>query len=259
MFRIIPLCLILLITTSCFTHYKEAVNSLRGSMVCCGSMTEFKYEPILKEKGLTFKIDDSSSAYMFESGKSFFRAFALPKRDSPYYVNVKSFGLGGHIREAHIFYPQLSLLDEKYILLKQSGPADFSLKKAGLMEMVSISWTALRVKFEGSIFVDSPQARYIVIFTTDHLLNSSSPFSTLRAIPIIFPGFVTVLPAGMETERIAHSPFGLLHIAISDKPSPVSEKTLNGVFLFSPAKALTSHLNSNREKNQKVSILGGCL
>ena len=220
MLRMIPLCLILLITTTCAVHYKKAVDSLRESKECCRSMAEFKYEPIPEGEGINYKIDESSPAFVFQSGKSFFKALTLPKKDSPYYIHVKSFGLGEQIRDAHIFYPQLALLDEKFNILKQSDPADSSLKKAGVAETASISWTALPVKFEGSFFIDSPNARYIVIFTTEKLLNSSSPFLTTRTVPMVLPGATGAIPLGNETVYIPHSPFGILHIRIVNKPLP---------------------------------------
>lgn len=223
MLRMIPWCLMAVITTSCAVHYQKAVDSLRESKVCCGSMAEFTYEPIPKEGVVNFKIDQSTTAFTFASGKSFFKAFALPKRESPYYIHVKSFGLGEQIREAHIFYPQAVLLDEKCIALKQSDPADFSLKKAGPAETASVSWTALPIKVQGSVFVDGPQARYIVLFTTEKLLASSSPFVAMSTLPVIVPGIVTALPGGQERVRIRHSPFGMIHIDIADKPLPVTE------------------------------------
>jgi len=223
MLRMIPWCLMVAIMMSCAVHYQKAVDSLKGSMVCCGSMAEFNYEPIPKEDAVNVTIDQSSAAFTFPSGKSFFKAFALPKREGSYYIHVKSFGLGEQIRDAHVFYPQALLLDDKFIVLKQSDPADFSLKKAGPAETASVSWTALPIKVQGSVFVDGPQARYIVLFTTEKLLASSSLFVTMSTLPVILPGIVTVLPGGRERVRIRHSPFGMLHINIADKPLPVTE------------------------------------
>jgi len=228
MLRIIPLCLIMLITTSCFVDYKTAVDSLKESAVCCGSLAEFKYEPIPKEGVISFKIDKSSAAFMFQSGKSYFKAFALPMREGPYYLHIKSFGLGEQIRDAHIFYPQVALLDEQFTVLKQSDSADFSLKKAGPAETASVSWTALPIKVEGSFLVENPQTKHIVLFTSDKLLAASSPFLTMSTLPVILPGIVTALPAGQERVRIRHSPFGMLHIEIADKPLPVADEIPHG-------------------------------
>jgi hypothetical protein len=225
-FRIF-LCLTLLLTTSCAVNYEKAMNHLIQSKDCCGSMAEFDYESIPGIEGITFKIDESSPAFVFQSGKSLFKAFQLPRVEAPYYIQVKSFGLGEHISKAHIFYPQLALLSDNFDVLKQSDAHEFSLKKGGLGETASISWTALPIKVEGSLFVDNPRAKYVVIFTNKKLLDSSSSFTTVSYIPLILPGVAGVLPAGKKSVPIPHSPFGMLHIKIADKPLLAAEEPPN--------------------------------
>ena len=224
--RVMPIVFLLpiiIIAMSCSVHYKDALEMLKKSTPCCKSLAEFKYEPISNNEAITFKLDQSADAFMFQTGKSYFRAFSLPKGRSPYYIYIKSFALGEDIKTSHIFYPQLALLDENFIVVKQSNPEDFALMKAGVSETASVSWTALRIKFDGSFFVDNPTARYAVIFTTEKLLSSSSAFSTIRFVPIIVPGIVGALPTGSDIVYIPHSPFGLLNIKIADKLSSVTQ------------------------------------
>jgi hypothetical protein len=221
------LCLTLLVTTSCAVNYEKAVNHLIQSKDCCGSMAEFNYEPLPLTEGITFKIDESSPAFVFQSGKSLFKAFQLPQVEAPYYLQVKSFGLGEQISKAHIFYPQLALLDDNFDVLKQSDLHEFSLRRGGLWETASISWTAVPIKVEGSLFVDNSRAKYVIVFTNEKMLDASSSFTTVSSIPFILPGVVGVLPAGKKTVRIPHSPFGMLHIKIADKPLLAAEEPPN--------------------------------
>ncbi len=211
---------LMLFIASCAVTHQQAVDSLREAKECCQSMDEFRYEPLVEGKRVDFELDASSSAFRFETGKSFFKAFSLPKKQLPYYVHIKSFALGETIKTAHIFYPQLALLDEHYRVAAKNDPAAVFVTKAGMTETASVSWTALGIKFEDALLVDHPDARYVVIYTTDEMLKTVSPYSTVRIAPVILPGIVTALPIGKEMVLILHSPYGILSIEITDKPLP---------------------------------------
>jgi maltose operon protein len=209
---------------SCAATHQQAVQSLRDAKVCCQSMAGFQYEPLPEGKRVDFQLDASSPAFRFESGKSFFKAFSLPKKQVPYYVRIRSFGLGETIKAAHIFYPQLALLDEHYRVVAKNDPGAVFVKKAGMTETASVSWTALGIKFDDALQVDNPDARYVVVYTTDEMLEAVSPYSTVQIVPVIIPGIVTAVPIGKEAVLIPHSPHGILSIEVTDKPLPDTRK-----------------------------------
>ncbi len=213
----------MLYIASCAVTYQQAVDSLREAKECCQSMAGFQYEPLLEGKRVDFTLDASSPAFRFETGKSYFKAFSLPKRQIPYYVHIKSFALGETIKTAHIFYPQLAVLDEHYAVVARNNPETVFVTKAGVTETASVSWTALGIKFEDALRVNHPDARSVVIYTTDEILKTVSPYSTVRIAPVILPGLVTALPYGKEMVLIPHSPYGILSIEITDKPMPDTE------------------------------------
>ncbi|NIX00506.1 MAG: hypothetical protein GWN13_20095, partial [Phycisphaerae bacterium] len=163
-------------------------------------MAEFEYESLPTEEAVIFRIDEKSDAFVFPSGKSYFKAFRLPKKEVPYRIHVKSFALGETIDKAHIFYPQVALLDGSFTVAKQSDPGDFVVKKAGLKETASISWGLLMLKLEGSMLVDIPNAKYLVIYTTKELLRKTSKHMAkqIQPIPAPIPGGVLIgaVPAG---------------------------------------------------------------
>jgi hypothetical protein len=214
---------LMLFIASCAASHQQAVDNLRDAKECCQSMAEFRYEPLAEGKRVDFTLDASSPSFRFETGKSFFKAFSLPKKQIPYYVHIKSFALGGAIRDAHIFYAQLALLDEHYTVVAKNDPAAVFLKKAGMTETASASWTALGIKFEDALRVDHPDARSVVVYTTDEMLKTLSPYATVSVAPVILPGLVTALPTGKEMVLIPHSPHGILSIEVSDKPLPRAE------------------------------------
>lgn len=193
--------------------YETARESLQRAGVCCESMAQFRYQPLAEGEGVRFNLDASSTAFLFDSGKSYFKAFRLPGKTLPYRIKVTSFALGETIDKAHIFNPQVALLDDRFATVGQSAPGDFSFGKAGFTEAAEKTW-GLGLKIEGSVLVDNPRARYVVIFTTPQLMRGTIPYETRRAIPVIVPGLVTAIPGGKEIASVRYSPFALLHVAV---------------------------------------------
>lgn len=216
MIGLAPFFAVLLAIASCATMvtHEKAVDSLRNSRICCESMAQFEYAPMSEGEGASFALDESSSAFGFTTGKSYFKAFRLPVRKLPYRIRIRSFALGEHIDKAHIFYPQVAVLDDRFAMVGQSTSGDFLLSKTGLKKEAAGETWGLPVKLEGNLLVNDPSARYLLVYTTGQLLSGSSPYETQRAVPIFAPGMVTALPGGKDTIFIKHSPFGLLHVEI---------------------------------------------
>lgn len=193
--------------------YEKAADSLRSSRSCCTSMAQFKYDPLAAEGGIGFKLDASSDAFDFESGKSYFKAFRLPEKAPPYRIKISSYALGETINKAHIFYPQIALLDDHFAVVRQGVPAGLRLRKVGYKEAVAETG-GLPLKLEGAVLVDDPRAKYLVVYTTRKSMSGVSPYVTRQTIPVILPGLVTAVPGARGTVQIRHSPFGLLHMEI---------------------------------------------
>lgn len=198
--------------TSCATMvtHDTAVNSLSSARICCASFAQFGYIQLNESEGVSFKLDETSDAFGFPSGKSYFKALRLPQKALPYRIKITSFALGEHIDKAHVFFPQAALLDDRFAVIRQSTPGDFSLKKVTPGE----TW-GLPVKIEGYAVVDDQRARYLLVFTTRELMSDTSPYETLRVKPVILPGVVTAIPTHKEKILIPHSPFGLLQLKIT--------------------------------------------
>lgn len=216
MLRVVPLFLVLTGVASCATmvSHKDAVDSLHSARSCCESFAQFKYDQLPEAEGIRFNLEASSDAFNFPTGKSYFKAFHLPEMTKPYRIKITSWALGEHINKAHIFYPQVALLDGSFGVVKQSAPGDFVLRKAEVGETVSETW-GLPVKLEGSMLVDNASAKFVLVFTTQELMSHASPYIARQAVPIILPGLVTAIPGPEETVFIQHSPFGLLHLEIA--------------------------------------------
>ena len=203
--------------------HETAREGLRGAGICCESMSQFRYDPLAEGEGARFNLDASSTAFNFESGKSYFKAFRLPEKTLPYRIKITSFALGETINKAHIFYPQVALLDDRFAIVRQSAPGDFILSKAGFKEAASETW-GVPVKIEGSVLVNNPDAKYVLVFTTQKLMSGTSPYEARQVVPIIVPGVVTAIPGRKETVFIPHSPFGLLHVAIAPADAMICQQ-----------------------------------
>ncbi|MCX7794363.1 MAG: MalM family protein [Thermodesulfovibrionales bacterium] len=178
-------------------------------------MNQFKYELLNVEDSRSFKLNEKCEAFLFDTGKSYFKAFEVPRTGYPYYLLIKSYMLGDHIRNAHIFIPYVLTLDEKYHIVRSTIPYNIRLRKAGFMETMKETG-GLGRKLEGFIqFTEADKnEKYIIILTTEFLLKEKllKPYRT--NIPVILPGLVTILPGHKELALIPASPMGHLNVSL---------------------------------------------
>ena len=175
-FRLIALAFAVMAIVSCayMVSHEKAVDRLGKARNCCESIAQFRYDQLTEGKGIKFNLDETSDAFNFETGKSYFKAFCLPDKAVPYGLRIRSFAMGEQLYQAHIFYPQIALLDEHFAIIRQSNSRDFLLSKAGFVEIMSENW-GLQLKLEGYVRVDDPGVKYVLIFTTQELMSRTSP------------------------------------------------------------------------------------
>ena len=149
-FRLIPLVSAFMAIVSCayMVSHEKAVDRLGKARNCCESIAQFRYDQLTEGKGVKFNLDETTDAFNFETGKSYFKAFRLPDKAVPYGLRIRSFAMGEQLYQAHIFYPQIALLDEHFAIIRQSNARDFLLSKAGFVEIMSENW-GLQLKLEG--------------------------------------------------------------------------------------------------------------
>ena len=211
MLRTIILILTLLLISSCVgtVSYRKAVDKFIASTPCCKSMAEFSFDGLPLEEPVTFILDENTSSFIFPSGKSYFKAFQLPRIEIPFQIRINSYALGGI---GHIFYPQIVLLDDSFTVWKQSEPENFMLKPAEFkdsMEAMSegISWLLMvPLMLEGSMLVDTSDAKYLVIYTTRELMGTSVCERVIQTKQSIWycttPGKLPCSPFGWISIRV---------------------------------------------------------
>jgi hypothetical protein len=82
----------------CAKPYGTVLRHYESAPVCCASLTELPVEPLKLGDKKSFDLGGGSPAYRFETGKSYFRAFALPQGPYPYRVTVSSYLVGDNLK-----------------------------------------------------------------------------------------------------------------------------------------------------------------
>lgn len=221
--------IIILMLSGCATPYSTVMKSYKEASICCESMEDFEFENIEIGDPKGFDLNEKSSLYLFDTGKSFFKAFALPQSAHPYQVTIRSYMLGDVIKSAYIFFPQAVTLDEDFKVVRSTNPQIFQLQKMGLTE----TW-GLRYKIEGHIYFPEGNKveKYLIILTTDELLRAKISLTAWRIVPFIFPGIVGAVPAGKEEVLVPHSPWGKLNISVTDAYSETEQSIIAQPFIF---------------------------
>jgi hypothetical protein len=169
--------------------------------VCCADPSTFRYERLEMDAPVDFVIDSKSPSFDFQSGRSAFRAFALPVTDQPFLLEVQSFVAGpADPRRARVLYPLVAVLSE-----------DFLVSRASDLEALSFDVPLLERTRQPAYRVALPvdpartRERYVVVYTPGVL-------STGRALPPI-----STPESAAAAARVAYlgaSPFGRLRITL---------------------------------------------
>lgn len=212
------------LTLTCCAVSREAVwSAYEKAQICCDSLAQLRYERLPGEGIKLFDIDERAQIFAFDTGRSFVLGVELPHLQPPFFVRLKSFALGNHIKNSQIFYPLVLVLDGHYETLSRRTPSpDMSLSTAGFSETAAENRWGLRLKSQWDLFIDEKAARYLVIYTDARMLASGEVRHIQRFATIILPGFVTVLPTGqVDTIQIPYSAFGRIGLeVVTSSPSP---------------------------------------
>jgi maltose operon protein len=216
--RRLPWFVLGLLLAGCATTREVQLESFAATPSCCPSMREFSYAPLKSGDTLSFKLERSAPAFEFATGKSYFRAFALPEAGREFTVRVQSFMMGDHIDAAYLFFPHVVTLDADYQPVRTLPPEAFELKRASYAETAKETW-GLPWKLEGEMPFTAANAaeRYLLILTTAELMQRRTSVETLRIAPVIVPGLVTAIPTGKKEVLVPHSPAGHVNLTVLPK------------------------------------------
>jgi len=206
----------------CAKPYGAVLRQFNEAPPCCTSLAELPVDSLHLGDTKSFDLGGNSPAYQFTTGKSYFRAFALPQGTYPYEVIVSSFLIGDDLKSAYLFFPKLITLDENRKVVRATGPETFTLQQAGYLETMGQT-AGLRHKLEGRfIFTDGSQdERYLIVLTTDDLLLGMTTVSAAGDVPLLTPGYTVTVSAKRYDVQVPHAPAGRVSISLA----PLATKT----------------------------------
>jgi maltose operon protein len=167
-----------------YTVPPEVEATYRAAPNCCASPAQFAYAPLSLGQTVTTAIDETTPAYEFESGKSYFLAYRLPETRAAFSVEILSpLAAGG----SYAFHPEVLLLDEKYVVVRRVDPRTFNFSGIQFAGPSHIGGT---IAFPAS---GSPRSeKYMLVLTTESLMKlttserDGSPLGKLLGVQIGF-------------------------------------------------------------------------
>ncbi|WPC06854.1 MalM family protein [Pseudomonas benzenivorans] len=140
------------------TSQSSALAALAAAPLCCNSLGELPYTPIGPDFSASVQIDRHAPAFAFASGKSFFRAFALP-------LNSRSFEIRLYSQAGDtVLAPNVMLLDSQFRVTRLLGADDFDYVAAQGLKGDSLD-ARLRVD---RLYLDNPgNESYLILYTSD--------------------------------------------------------------------------------------------
>jgi hypothetical protein len=79
-----------ILLSSCATSLETVMSRYREAPACCKVYDDFNYERLTIPDSRTFWINEGAKAFIFATGKSYFKAFELPVYSSPYAISNHS-------------------------------------------------------------------------------------------------------------------------------------------------------------------------
>jgi maltose operon protein len=191
------------------------MNRYNEATVCCSGYSDFNYEKLVIPDTKVFWLNEESKTFVFDTGKSYFKAFELPKYSSPYSISIKSYKIGQTADSFYIFSPAVMFLDERFNVTRLLSRNVLQYHAISLVDF-DAAGSARALEGKITVAADNTDERYMIILTTSELLAEKTIETYPSFVPFIFPGAVGVIPTGrMNTFIIPHSPSGKIKIVIN--------------------------------------------
>ncbi len=188
-------------------NLRSSVIALDGAQVCCKSFEEMNFIPLRKSGRNKYRIDRTSSAFDFDSGKSFFIAFEVPQYKNPYVLNVESWVDGGSLLpEMHLLYPSLLFLNKSFkpIALIKELPYVFD-----------VWWTTSGMEANLVMGEESRTVKYLVVFMEQskqgHIFTAHEGGGIM---PLVTGSGIMYMPTGGVTHKFPFNAEGIINIEV---------------------------------------------
>lgn len=184
----------------------SARQALAAAPPCCERIEQLPFQPIPVDFTGNVLIDTGAPAFQFDSGKSFFRAFALPRESKSF--EIRLYSQAGDT----VFAPSAMLLDSQFRMTRLLNADDFAYAPAEGLKGDSLD-ARLRVD---RLYLDNPgNERYLVLFASE---RDSAGQTTLQHPAKAYAKALGNEPPSIPDPVARHSPVGVIKmVLIEDK------------------------------------------
>ncbi|WP_222911354.1 MalM family protein [Pseudomonas sp. DNDY-54] len=140
------------------TPISTARQVLADAPVCCDAIKAFPFQPIPANFSADVTLDASAPAYRFDSGKSFFRAFELPRESKSF--EIRLYSQAGDT----VLAPSVMLLDGQLRMTRLLDADDFVYVPAEGLKGDSLD---ARLRIDRTYLDNSGNEQYLVLFAAD--------------------------------------------------------------------------------------------
>lgn len=102
---------ILALLTGCASQVAKLNADLDSQPSCCATLADLHFDLLPADKEIRFPIGPGDKVFSFSSGKSYVKAFALPRDSRVTGLEIRTYLIGEWIPAAHAFGPFLQFLD----------------------------------------------------------------------------------------------------------------------------------------------------
>jgi maltose operon periplasmic protein len=185
---------------------KVAQQQLLQATPCCSSFADFSYRNMLPWQPEKFTLGSGSMVANLNGTHSYFLAFRLPADVKlPYQVAMKSELNGRWLHASYLFAPTVVLLDEGFQPIRSAD--------IGLCE--HMGWSDETTGAFGSVNVDEPQARYLLIYSSADQQSGKTYWEQSPASVPTTTATLKMNPTGSFS--IPHGPDGSLWVGMMHK------------------------------------------
>lgn len=172
---------------------------------CCKNASEFQFTNLETSKSAAMNITESSLAFDFDEGKSYFAAVHLPARDGLRKLMIKTQRTGLLVDDSQIFCPMVTYYDNQFANVGVTGDLSLFYEPPGLI--VSGYWYSV---------ADVPtNAEYAVIHTSAKTIGRPITLSGDSPGYVFYNGRAYVyVPGGASSQTYPCGQTGELEVEV---------------------------------------------
>ena len=198
----------LFLITGCTIPYHEVMQEYENTPICCSEYRQIAYETIGLPELKAFNLDKTSDMFSFETGRSYFKAFKLPQFAGTYRIEITSYALGNHEKNAYIFAPQVMFLDSAFNITRIVSSDNFTYVEP----YEGALWLSIALRGTIQVAKDNAGDVYMIIYTTEQDLAKKMKYKTPATLPIPVAGTMLLIPLGKRDVYIPYSPVGRIRV-----------------------------------------------